>query len=336
MNPAEGWIPPAEPVRVPIAVPAAERGSWPIVNVLLFAATLVTTTIAGALNADVPLHELGSRWSEGLAFSVTLMSILLAHEMGHYLFARAYGVQATLPFFLPGPPLLIGTFGAFIRLRSMPRDRRALFDIGAAGPWAGFVIALPASWYGLTLSEVHRLPPIGSGTWFGDSILFKLLVHGTVGSIPQGYDIFLHPIALAGWFGLFVTSLNLLPIGQLDGGHVVYSLFGARHRVIARAFLFALLGLGFLGWSGWFLWAVLVTVAGIDHPPTPDRVTQLDPARRGAGYATLALFVLTLVPVPIAFVDWRNTETEPLVPARLEPPAGEHRCPTDCPGTSIS
>jgi membrane-associated protease RseP (regulator of RpoE activity) len=238
--------------------------------------------------------------------------------MGHYLCARVHGVQSTLPFFLPAPPVpfLIGTLGAFIRLRSLPPSRRALFDVGAAGPWAGFLIALPVAWVGLSLSELRPMPPSFTGLYFGDSLLFKGLSRATVGSIPHGFDIFLHPVAMAGWFGLFVTGLNLLPIGQLDGGHVVYSLFGRRHRWIARGFLLGLLALGFLGWNGWFVWAVLVTFAGIDHPPTTDRETPLDPLRRTLAWVTLALFLATLVPVPVTLLDGGpGVDPEELIPA---------------------
>ncbi len=297
----------------------------PILNLLLFVATFATTTIAGALNADVPWGELRARWADGLPFSCSLMSILLAHEMGHYLCARAHGVRATLPFFLPAPPVpfLIGTLGAFIRLRSLPPSRRALFDVGAAGPWAGFFVALPVAYVGLSLSEIRPLPAEFSGLYFGDSAVFKLLSWLTVGPIPYGrFDVFLHPVAMAGWFGLFVTGLNLLPIGQLDGGHVIYSLFGRRHRWIARGFLLALLALGFLGWAGWFVWAVLVTFAGIDHPPTADRETPLDPLRTVFAWATLALFLATLVPVPVISVDGGGyvEPAEELIPARYQLP----------------
>src|SRR5215813_1140808 len=148
--------------------PAAEVGvrarpRLPILNLVLFALTLATTTIAGALNADVPISELRARWTSGLPFSLTLMAILVAHEMGHYVLARLHGVPVTLPFFLPGPPFLTGTFGAFIRMKSLPRSRRVLFDVGAAGPWAGVCAAIPAVIGGLRLSEIRPIPPSFSG-----------------------------------------------------------------------------------------------------------------------------------------------------------------------------
>ncbi|MGH7898779.1 MAG: site-2 protease family protein [Candidatus Binatia bacterium] len=306
MRPVEDW----SPARVEENAAPAEVVSprWrgrqvPIVNALLFAATLVTTTIAGAFNAEVAPDELAARWPEGLPFSLTLMGVLLAHEMGHYTLARFHGVKVTLPYFLPGPPFLTGTFGAFIRMRSSPPNRRVLFDVGAAGPWAGIVVALPAVVYGLSLSEMRPIPPTFSGLSFGDSLLFKLVARLVVGPIPHGFDIILDPVALAGWFGFLVTLLNLLPVGQLDGGHVIYAMFGRRHRMIARAFLLFTVAVGFLGWSGWFLWAVLMVVVGLDHPPTLDRDLPLDPLRRLGGWLTLVLFIVTFVPVPITTLE---------------------------------
>jgi membrane-associated protease RseP (regulator of RpoE activity) len=306
MRPVESWSPvplPESAVPPEVVAPRTRGRRLPILNLLLFAATLVTTTIAGGLNADVPLDELSSRWMAGLPFSLTLMGILLAHEMGHYTLAKVHGVRVTLPFFIPGPPLLTGTFGAFIRMRSLPPNRRVLFDVGAAGPWAGIVVAIPAVLYGLHLSEVRPIPPSFSGLSFGDSLLFKLLSRLVVGPIPYGFDIILDPIALAGWFGFLVTVLNLLPVGQLDGGHVIYAMFGRRHRLIARAFLLFTVAVGFLGWSGWFVWAVLMVVVGLDHPPTLDRDLPLDPVRRVAGWLTLVLFLVTFVPVPITTLE---------------------------------
>lgn len=305
MRPLESWSPlPEEPSgRVTSVDPPVQPGGIPIVNVALFVATLVTTTIAGAFNANVAPSRLGAEWTAGLPFSLTLMSILLVHEMGHYVVARIHGVRTTLPFFLPGPPFLTGTFGAFIRMKSPPRDRRALFDVGAAGPWAGLCLAVSAAIYGLSLSHIQPIPPSFSGLYFGDSLLFKLLSRLTIGPVPYGFDIILHPIAMAGWFGLFVTMLNLLPVGQLDGGHVIYAMFGQRHRAVARAVLVLIVGVGFLGWGGWFLWATLLMFTGLDHPPTLDRETSLDGPRQIAGWLTLVIFALTFIPVPIISIE---------------------------------
>lgn len=320
MRPVESWSP--APVReIPgsaeIVIPPPER-RLPILNALLFVATLATTTIAGALNADVSPARLRSEWMAGLPFSLTLMAILLAHEMGHYALARLHGVRVTLPFFLPGPPILTGTFGAFIRMKSQAPNRRVLFDVGAAGPWAGILLAIPAVAYGLHVSEVRPIPPAFSGLSFGDSLLFKLLSRLVVGPIPYGFDIILHPIALAGWFGFLVTLLNLLPVGQLDGGHVVYAMFGRWHRLIARGFLMFTVAVGFLGWSGWFVWAVLMVMVGLDHPPTLDRDTPLDFGRRLLGWLTLVLFVVTFVPVPITTLEGGSgPQPDELVPVMV-------------------
>jgi len=319
MRPVESWSPPLEPPIAPTpAVTTEAGGRLPLLNVLLFAATLATTTIAGAFNAEVEPADLRANWMQGLPFSLTLMAILLAHEMGHYLLARRHGVRVTLPFFLPGPPFLTGTFGAFIRMKSLPQNRKVLFDVGAAGPWAGFLVAVPAVLYGLYLSELRPIPPSFSGLQFGDSLLFKLLSRTVIGPIPYGFDVILHPVALAGWFGFLVTVLNLLPVGQLDGGHVVYAMFGRRHRWIARGFLLFTVAVGFLGWYGWFLWAMLMVVVGLDHPPTMDPVTDLDPARRLGGWLTLLLFVATFIPVPITSLEGgTGPRPDELIPAAI-------------------
>ena len=283
------WV--TSPAR---AVPAA---SLRPIHVGLFLATLLTTTLAGSFQAGVnPLMD-PRLLVHGLPFSLTLMGILLVHEMGHFVMSRFHGVAATPPYFIPGPPFLVGTFGAFIRMHT-PTSRKALFDVGAAGPWAGFVVALPAVFYGLSLSEVRPLEAASGGLVLGDSFVFAWLTRLALGVNPADATILLHPIALAGWFGLFVTFLNLLPIGQLDGGHVVYALLGPRHRWVARIALVGIAGLAFLGWQGWMLWTVLVMVLGLDHPPTVDG-TPLDPRRRVAAWLTIGLFAITFMPVPL-------------------------------------
>jgi membrane-associated protease RseP (regulator of RpoE activity) len=252
-----------------------------------------------------PFIDPSSLWV-GFPFAITLMSILLCHEMGHYLLARVHGVWATLPYFIPAPPFLlfpIGTFGAFIRMKSPPANRRALFDVGAAGPWAGVFLAIPAVILGLFLSEVRPLSPLESGIILGDSFLFSALTRLVLGVSAGEVSIILHPVALAGWFGLFVTCLNLLPVGQLDGGHVVYSLFGVHHRWIARAFLVAILLLGVQYWPGWFVWFLLLLLLGVDHPPTLDLFSSLDPRRKLYAWCTVGLFVLTFIPVPITISE---------------------------------
>jgi membrane-associated protease RseP (regulator of RpoE activity) len=287
----------------PIASRSAKR--VPVLHIVLFATTFVTTSMAGAYQSGVdPLADFNNLRA-GFPFAITLMTILLFHELGHYTLSRVHGVRATLPYFIPAPPFLVGTFGAFIRMKSPPRTRRALFDVGAAGPWAGFVLAIPAVVVGLRLSEVRSLGPGEGGLILGDSIIFSLLSRLALGVNPSEATILLHPIALAGWFGLFVTFLNLLPMGQLDGGHVAYSMFGPRHRWVARLFLVVILFLGLRGWEGWFFWAMLVTVLGLDHPPTMDWWTPLDGRRRLFAWLTVGMFVLTFIPEPLTFSEAR-------------------------------
>jgi len=280
--------------------PVQISGLRPI-HVVLFLATLLTTTLAGTFQAGVNPFADWRLLVRGLPFSMTLMSILLVHEMGHFVVSRWHGVEATPPYFIPGPPFLIGTFGAFIRMRT-PTNRTALFDVGAAGPWAGFLIAIPAVLYGLAHSEVRPLVgPEPVGITLGNSVVFGLLTKLALHVSKQDMTIVLHPVALAGWFGLFVTFLNLLPVGQLDGGHVIYALLGRAHRWVARLSLITIIGLAMLGWKGWAMWAVLVVLIGLDHPPTLDD-RPLDPRRRIAAWLTIALFFATFMAVPIQVI----------------------------------
>ncbi|HEY8515405.1 MAG TPA: site-2 protease family protein [Candidatus Binatia bacterium] len=297
--------PPYPTYGVPTAPqPIVQRrfGSSTTVHVVLFVLTFLTTTMAGALNAGVDPFSSPLGLIEGLPFSTTLMLILLCHELGHYSFAAFHRVPATLPYFIPGPPFLVGTFGAFIRMHGMPRNRRALFDVGAAGPWAGMFVAVPAVVLGLRWSEVYPLQaPVTGDLVLGNSLLFSTLTKWVLGIHPDDATILLHPVALAGWFGIFVTFLNLLPVGQLDGGHVVYALFGRGHRTIARLFFIVVLAMGFFGWQGWFVWALLLGfVLRVDHPDTADRDTPLDPFRKLAAWATIGIFILTFMPVPLS------------------------------------
>ncbi len=269
----------------------------PLLHLLLLVGTLLTTTIAGCLWMGVR-PSLASL-PRGLPFSATLLAILLAHESGHYLMCRLYGVDASLPYFVPAPPQIFwfGTFGAFIRIRARFPDRRALFDIGAGGPWAGFVVALVALVVGLRLSSVGAVPRPGSGIEFGDSILTKVLARVVLNADSD--TIYLHPVALAGWFGMFVTALNLLPVGQLDGGHVLYALRGRRSWFVPIVVLITLVCLGYY-WPGWFIWAMIgVLMLRNGHPPTLDDDKPLDRGRRIAALASVVLLVLTFVPEPL-------------------------------------
>lgn len=302
--------------------PRTETQSIPPLNLVLFLATLVTTSMAGAYLAGEDFsirHPLQSAaaLTAGFSFSVPLMLILLAHEMGHYLTARRNGVDTSLPYFIPAPfpsVFIVGTFGAFIRIRQMPRTRRVMFDIGAAGPWAGFVLSVPILMIGLGLSHVGPLDPSVGGYNLGNSLLFLGLVHLVLHVNPSTVNIDLSPIAFAGWLGLFVTTLNLLPVGQLDGGHVVYALFGRHHRTISRLFVLGCILMvivpfiaGWDFWGGWLFWAGLLFMLGLGHPTTIDEQEPLDPWRRLAAWATIAVFVATFCPVPVSYVSSEPT-----------------------------
>lgn len=281
---------------------AARRG--PLLNILLFAATFLTTAMASAFNQGIDFIANPGDLRAGFPFAVTVMTILLFHECGHYFFARAHRVDATLPYFIPAPPfLLVGTFGAFIRMRTPPPDRRALFDIGAAGPWAGFIIAIPAVVFGLQISEVRPLEPSEGGLVLGDSLLFAALTRIVLGVGSDEATILLHPVALAGWFGLLVTCLNLLPVGQLDGGHVAYAVFGRRHRWISLGVLASLVVLGIGSWPGWLVWAFMLVLLGVRHPRPWDPHTPLDRPRLVAAALTFAVLILTFMPEPLAVVE---------------------------------
>ncbi len=302
-----GPDPRIDPYPMPRPVPAWNEAATsrraprlPLIHIVLFVATFITTAMAGAFQLGAnPLSDPASI-RVGFPFAVTLLSILLIHELGHYFLSRVHGVRATLPYFIPAPPILIGTFGAFIRMKSPPPSRRALFDVGAAGPWAGLLVAIPAVLVGLRWSEVRPLAMNEGGLMLGDSILFSFLSRLALGRTPDDVTILLHPIALAGWFGLFVTFLNLLPVGQLDGGHVAYAMFGRWHRWVSRAFVVVIAVLGLQGWQGWFVWVVLLLLIGVDHPPTRDPVTPLDGRRRVAAWLTVAAFVVTFMAEPIS------------------------------------
>jgi membrane-associated protease RseP (regulator of RpoE activity) len=276
----------------------------PAVNILLFMATFLTTAMASALNQGVDFISDPMLIRAGFPFAITVMTILLFHEFGHYFLARAHRVDSSLPFFIPAPPVfLIGTFGAFIRMRTLPPNRRALFDIGAAGPWAGFVVAVPAVVFGLELSEIRPLNPAEGGLILGDSLLFSWLTSLVLGVDSKNVTIILHPIALAGWFGLLVTGLNLLPAGQLDGGHVAYAVFGRLHRWISRGILAFVILLGLTGWPGWIVWGFLLLLLGLGHPPPRDPVTPLDRRRVAAAVLTLGIFIVTFMPEPVSIVE---------------------------------
>jgi membrane-associated protease RseP (regulator of RpoE activity) len=265
-----------------------------------------------------------------LAFAGTLLAILLAHEFGHYLAARYHRSAVTLPYFIPFPFSPFGTMGAFIQLKEPPKNKRILLDIGIAGPLAGLVIAIPLLFLGLHLSQTDRLPVfLAQGQAIsleGNSILYllmKFIVFGewlpaptnlvginpliywlryffTGQPVPYGaVDVLLHPVAWAGWAGLLITALNLIPAGQLDGGHILYALFGKRSRIILPFVLVALIILGTV-WSGWWLWAFIIFLLGRSHAEPLDQITTLDSRRKALAVFGLVVFILVFTPIPLS------------------------------------
>jgi membrane-associated protease RseP (regulator of RpoE activity) len=277
---------------------------------LLFALTVASTIFVGGqdLNWETgqPFFNLGA----GLAFSAALLSILLAHELGHYVVARREGVAVSYPIFIPMPIVLLGTMGAFISIKEPVPNRRALLAISIAGPLAGLVVAIPVLLIGLALSPVRNMAEMQAalpnvGFWVeGNSLIYagaKLLIFGRF--LPSGgEDVYMHPVALAGWAGLLVTGLNLLPAGQLDGGHIFFALFGPRAaQLMSMLVAVALLGLGFV-WSGWFLWAVIVALLAQQRSPLLNEVTPLRGRWRALALLGLIVFALVFTPVPVTEV----------------------------------
>jgi membrane-associated protease RseP (regulator of RpoE activity) len=259
------------------------KNNWWLFGILLVA-TLVTTFLAG-----------------GPLFSISLLSILGAHEFGHYWASKKNGVQSTLPYFIPAPPIFIaGTFGAFIQIKQRIPNRMVLMEIGAAGPIAGFVVALPMLILGLYLSSVT--PSIGmGGINFGSSLILKFcsqLVLGVDPSSPN-INIHLHPIAFAGWIGMLVTALNLMPVGQLDGGHIIYAITPGKHSVIGKFFFVGLFPLGYF-WSGWFFWAAMIALMGFKTAPLKEDVEKVELTHIVLGAISMAIFVLTFIPIPFS------------------------------------
>ena len=332
---------------VPSPVPA-RLGSRVIINIILFVLTILSVMLTGM---DVPPSAIPADGSPSLSlmlrylwtgwpFALSMLGILFAHEMGHYIACRYYKVPATLPYFLPAPFISpLGTLGAFIIMRGIPKNKRVLFDVGVAGPLAGLIIALPVLFYGLSISPlgpVEPPPPGMTGLLEGNSIFYllsKYIVFGellpkpvsmnglstaaywlqyffTGQPIPfNGLDVQLHSVALAGWAGLLVTALNLVPVGTLDGGHVAYGLFGEKARrifpfviggLLALSFLPSLLTLSFRGMNfSWLLWVMILFWLGNVRSQPLDDITELDPPRRALGYFTLIIFVLLFTPIPM-------------------------------------
>ena len=279
-----------------LRIPNIPRIHW-----VLFLLTILTTLMAGAMMEGAIIWENPIEIFKGVPFSMTLMLILGTHEFGHYYFAQKHKVDATLPYFIPAPPFLflIGTFGAFIKMKSPIYRKDALLQIGAAGPIAGFIIAVPSLIIGLILSDVVEKSNIQGALILGDSILMKILTWITHPELLQTQDIMLHPIAFAGWIGLLVTMLNLLPIGQLDGGHVAYAMLGNKQNQIAKISLIALIPLSFLSLN-WLVWGILILLLmrSAKHPPIQDIQVPLSVKNKRIGYLCLAIFIICFIPAP--------------------------------------
>ncbi len=277
-------------------------------HILLFGLTFMTTTIAGVNLAGfsrfTSLFQLISHPQyllKGLPFSLSLMFILMMHEMGHYVTSRIHRVKATLPYFIPAPNVInmIGTFGAFIKMKSPIYDKRALLDIGAAGPVCGFIVSIPTLIIGLKLSHIApALPTGGFNIQIGSSLIVHIFAQLFTPPVPAGFYLDLHPVAFAGWIGMFVTSLNLIPIGQLDGGHVAYAVMGEKYHAMTNMILMFLVLMGIFFWKGWLMWAIIIFFLGKKHPPSLNPYLELDKPRKILAWIVLGIFFLTFIPVP--------------------------------------
>jgi membrane-associated protease RseP (regulator of RpoE activity) len=298
-------------------------------NIILFVLTVFSVMLAGAqVEGPIPQDLLGQVLVLGKAiftgwpFALSLLGILLAHEFGHYLMSRYHKTPATLPYFIPFPFSPLGTMGAAIIMRGTPKNKRVLFDIGIAGPLAGLAVAIPVLLYGLHLSTLGTIEPSPNGYIEGNSLMYllaKFIVFGKLLPAPVepqsilywiqyfftgrpvpfgGVDVFIHSVAFAGWGGLLVTGLNLIPAGTLDGGHVVYGLFGDKAKKAFPYIVGLLLVLGFV-WSGWWLWAAMLFWLGRVQAQPLDQITTLDPTRRALAVLMLIIFVLVFMPVPM-------------------------------------
>ncbi len=341
--PLEDWAHPASEPPFEPSGPVSARPRWLLAGVL-FVLTFLTTTTMGAVwvlytstqeTTDLPLLLLPQTaarvWSDpallrlGLSFSVPALFILLCHELGHYLTCRRYRLAATLPYFLP-LPLGVGTLGAFIKIKEPIRTKRELFDVGIAGPVAGFVALIPFLVAGIAWSRPVPLSQIAAPP--GEAVVLLVpgrslavaglerLLHGSLGS---GQVLQLHPFALAAWFGLLATALNLIPLAQLDGGHVLYAALGRTQRRLALALWMLLLGTALFVWIGWLLWCVVTLVLGLQHPRVEDESQPLSPGRRRMAWLAVAIFVLSFMPLPIDQVELAPGDSEPVLEVSLPP-----------------
>ena len=290
------------------------RRHRPLVHLGLLLTTIVTTMIAGSDHYAGFRYDFTTEWTSysllyGASYSATILAILGTHELGHYFACRYYRVDASLPYFIPAPLFLTGTLGAVIRIRQQIPGKRMLFDIGAAGPIAGFVVAVPALFLGLWLSRVVPLPDAATplpdnliSIEFGEPLLYQFAEWLIWGGTPDGYALNWHPVATAAWLGLLVTAINLFPVSQLDGGHISYAVLGTRSTLITLGSLVAVVGLAFISIS-WIVWAIMIVVMvaylGPRHPRTVDEHVPLDGRRRLVAIGTVVIFVLCFTPAPI-------------------------------------
>ena len=301
------------PVFIPPAPSYRLRREPMLRYIVLFALTVLSTTQAGGLHyasfttafsENIPRIPLVSLLLHGLWYSLSILAILGCHELGHYFACRYYRVDSSRPYFLPMPFLLTGTLGAFIRIRAPIPGKRALFDIGIAGPIAGFLVAVPVLLFGMHMSTVVRVPENFRGEIYelGEPLLFKAAEWLTFGNIPDGYSVNMHPMAFAAWFGMLATALNLFPIGQLDGGHISYAVLGRRSTAVTMVMVPCLIGLSFVSTS-WVVWTALtigmLLVFGPRHPRVFDEDQPLDRNRLLLAVFALLMFVLCFTPAPI-------------------------------------
>ena len=319
--------------------PEARGKLNPRLNVILFFLTLISVLVTGGLysiQTELPTdtwQAITILIKNGWPFAVSLLAILGTHEFGHYFAGRKNGVKVTLPYFIPFPLSLFGTMGAFINMRSIPKNRRALFDLAVTGPLSGLVVSIIVLFIGLNLSKLNQIPlsiPVeGTYQMEGNSLLYLLMKFITFGKLlpePQNIgglpllvywvryfftgqpfpwgatDVMLHPVAWAGWAGLLVTGINLIPAGQLDGGHIFYTLMGKQASDRVFPFIVGLLAVMGIFWNGWWLWAALIFFLGRRHAEPLDQITELDGKRKILGFIALVVFVLVFIPVPLTFI----------------------------------